>query len=152
MVLIIIPCIIYYVMGWICFAILVEDYEIDDGMAALYCFFSLFGLGAVSIIHCLIIYDSYKKPFVKIFKWFYHFYDMKKIKIIPCSISENGLIKYDGYLCYNLSEFKYRGQINIKIQSMSYKKMQKIIEKLNKWGNEEQLKNARLNAIREFKL
>jgi hypothetical protein len=141
-------------MGWVCFGILLNDYEVDDeGQIALYIISSLIGLGLIPIIHCLIIYyDNYKEPLIKTFKWFYNFYDIKKIKVIPCKIDENGLIKYDGYLCYNLSEFDYRGQINIKIEKLNYKKMQKIITKLEKWGNEEQLKNARLTAIKEVKL
>lgn len=123
---------IYYIAGFVCFYKLDQDNDIDFDLGVLYFILCVAGLGIVPILHKIIL---------KIIERANRY----KVERINSKFFQEGLFKRNGYLCYGFDE--YYGTIRIDVTELSFKEMDKIIDYLNKWADEEKHKNARLSAI-----
>lgn len=139
--------VVYYILSIIFVVIIIIVNDNINDLLEIYILITFLGLGFVPIIYFLIL------KFIDLFKFINLQLTKYKINVLKNKNNkyDDGILKIDSYLCFNIKDKNYRGQINIDVDKISYKKMKKIIDKLTKWGQQEQLKNATLDAIKTVK-
>jgi hypothetical protein len=140
--IIIIICVTYYILGFVALSFLWKSMS-QFGDEGLYLVLTVFGLGIIPII-CLVSAEIS----LRIEKHTSN-KGKQKVNIYTTSLN-NGIIKTNNYLAYNFPDEKYMGVIEIDVRNISYEEINKIIDKLNKWAENEIKKIAKIRALEEI--
>lgn len=148
--IIIIICVTYYILGFVALSFLWKSMSQsgDEGLYLVltgfgYLVLTVFGLGIIPII-CLVSAEIS----LRIEKHTSN-KGKQKVNIYTTSLN-NGIIKTNNYLAYNFPDEKYMGVIEIDVRNISYEEINKIIDKLNKWAENEIKKIAKIRALEEI--
>lgn len=131
--IIILSIVFYYILGFFSLIYIFDEINEDCIFIGLW----FFGLSIISIGFAIYSIREKNKNF-------------QKVKVKTSINNNNGIIKTKNYLAYNFPDENYMGVIEIDVREIDCKYMDKIINDLNKWAENEIKKIAKIRALEEI--